>query len=423
VKHIYGVAAKLANGRTTVVVRSNEVIPGGRNSPLDIRRETRIEGRSEPIPSVDPLPYDTLTPAPDTVTATACTKEAEKKRQRRLNPAVARRTGQDTMSVPETEAAPRTPMQDAYFEGKCRHGGMPGYPDIWTRAAEVSGLPHDSLVLTWKEINIVALLYRHLLHREPSRDEVRREVPRLKRSATEWKRLWRDLAQSEERDQRFGYWAPAPVASGIAAKQKFELSVTPSMPQICFGAMGPNCGGAPTPNVSPKWFGHFRFPDGTEFAYVNIGVGVGSVGHDYMCLMHREGLNCDGLGAGDLVKHADWKAALEWNKATWNVLENRVWRDNFGPYPTSPLHQREFFDDLRVVEARAMKMAPILSQLSGVEKTIPYSGYETRRTRALKAPPGTLLDDTDAAYCATGQFERTIPRQENRSAFGICGRK
>ena len=422
VKHIYGVSAKVGNGRVTVVTRSNEVLPGGRNRPLDIAREARVEGRSDPIPSIDPAPFDSLTPPPDTVTAAACLKEADQRR-RRVSAAVLRRTGQDTVTTPEAEPTTRTPMQQAYLEGKCRHGSMPGYPDIWARAAEISGLPHDSLVVAWKEINTIALLYRHLLQREPNRDEVRRELPRLKRGAAEWKRLWRELAHSDERDQRFGYWAPAPLTSASAAQQKFGLGVTPAVPQICFGAMGPNCGGAPTPNVSPKWFGHFRLPDGTEFAYVNVGVGVGSVTHDYMCLIHREGLNCDGLGAGDLIKHAGWPAALEWNKATWNVLENRVWRDIFGPYPTSAFHQREFFDDLREVKARPAKLAPILSQLSGIEKTIPYSGAETKRTRALKAPPGTLLDDTDAAYCVTGQFERTMRIAPDKSAFGICGRK
>jgi hypothetical protein len=422
VKHIYGVTAKVGNGRVTAVTRSNEVIPGGRTRPLDITREARVEGRSEPIPSIDPTPFDTLTPAPDTLSSTTCTKQASERRARNIIQAQ-RRAGNDTISVPDAAPTQITPMQQAYNEGKCRHGSMPGYPDLWTRAAEISGLPHDSLVLAWKELNTVALLYRHVLQREPTKEEVLRELPRLKRGATEWKRLWRELAHSDERDQRFGYWAPAPLASASAAQQKFGLSVTPAMPQICFGAMGPNCGGAPTPNVSPKWFGHFRLPDGTEFGYVNVGVGVGSVTHDYMCLIHREGLNCDGLGAGDLVKHAGWPAALEWNKATWNVLENRVWRDIFGPYPTSAFHQREFFDDLRVVKARETKLAPILSQLSGIEKTILYSGAETKRTRALKAPPGTMMDDTDAAYCATGQFERTVRINPDRSAFGICGRK
>ena len=423
VLHSYRVAAKVGNGAVGAFVKANELIPGGRTRPLDIARVARVEGRSDPIPSIDSTPFDTLTPAPDTLSSSACAKQATERRTR-TNVQAQRRAGTDTITTVDSGPRQLTPMQQAYNEGKCRNGSMPGYPDIWTRAAEVSGLPHDSLVLAWKELNTIALLYRHLLQREPTRDEVRREVPRLKRGGTEWKRLWRELAQSDEREQRFGYWAPAPMVSAAAAKEKFGLSVTPTAPQVCFGAMGPNCGGAPTPNVSPKWFGHFRLPDGTEFGYVNVGVGVGSVSHDSMCLLHREGLNCDGLGAGDLVKHAGWVAALEWNKATWNVIENRVWRDIFGPYPTAAFHQREFFDDVRLAKARPMKMAQILSQLSAVEKTVSYSGPETKRTRALKAPPGTWMDDTDAAYCATGQFEQVIkPPQRERSAFGVCGRK
>jgi hypothetical protein len=154
-------------------------------------------------------------------------------------------------------------------------------------------------------------------------------------------------------------------------------------------------------------------------AYVALGVAVGSILHDNACLADQSGLNCSGLGAGDLWKHKDWPAALEWNKASWNVLDGRTWREVFGPYPTVRGLQDQFFDDLRPVDAREAYMAPILSMVTIPVTTIRYAGTETKRTRALRAPAGTSLDDRDAAFCASGAFAKkeSFP---GKSGWGFC---
>jgi hypothetical protein len=421
-RHTYTVNAVGSSQRA----RSNQVIASGNGVIIpDAARRPQIAARSSPEPSTGAspgfVPPDSLiTPAADTISAARCraeTNRQQQQRQQRLTPA--RRTGRGSIEVAgDEEPTELTSVQQAYVEGKCRYPTSPGYPTLWYPVAEESGLPYDEQVRSWRELNVIALVYRHLLQREPTREEIQRHVPALQRG-THWRDLWRTLAQSDERDERFGYWAAAPIASRGVARSAFGLSFEP-LPQMCYGGLGPGCGGTvPDGRVEPRWFGRFSMPDGTEFAYVSIGVAVGSILHDNACLVHREGLNCDGLGAGDLVKSGDWPAALEWNKATWNVIDGRVWREVFGPYPVSRALQQQFYDDLRPVHARTAYMAPVASMATIPVLTVLYSGGETRRTQALKAPAGTSLDDRDAAYCASGAFARreSFP---GKAGWGIC---
>ena len=415
VRHNYTVAVLGSAQRT----RSNEIIPGGMGNRPVAEGPPRgpVGGRGAPEPPLD-APVDSLiTPTPDTISAARCSAEANKKTQERR--AAARRIGRDSVEMGPRDSTPaeKTPVQRAYVEGKCLSPGSPGYPDLWYPVAEHSGLTYEEQVRAWRHINLIALAYKHLLQREPTPDETRREIAALQRGK-HWKDLWRQLAHSTERDERFGFFAPAPLANRATARIAFGLSFNPT-PEMCFGGLGPGCAGTVPGKVEPRWFGHFRLPDGTEMAYVALGVAVGSILHDNACLVNQQGLNCSGLGAGDLIKHKDWPAALEWNKASWNVLDGRTWRDVFGPYPTDRGLQAQFFDDLRPVPAREAYMAPILSMVTIPVTTIRYTGSETKRTRALRAPAGTSLDDRDAAFCASGAFAKkeSFP---GKSGWGFC---
>jgi hypothetical protein len=96
---------------------------------------------------------------------------------------------------------------------------------------------------------------------------------------------------------------------------------------------------------------------------------------------------------------------MEWNKASWNVIDQRTWRETFGPYPTDiTWRDLEWYDDIRPVPNRVAKMAPVLSMLAFPGLTESYNGGETKRSRALKAPSGTDLDDTDVQFCKSGAF-------------------
>lgn len=422
VQHTYsvaGVSAAKQQGRGT---RSNTLVSGG--NPRAVVSAPRRAGRvtingkipEDVVDEFDVAEYDSLlTPRPDTISAAKCKADAERKSNERLNRLRALR---DTSSEPEAEKQPKSPEQLAYNEGKCRSPLSPGYPVGWTAVAHKSDLTHDEQVRLWREINIVALAYKHLLQRDPTAEEIRRDVTVLSRGK-HWKVYWRELAQSDERDKRFGYWAPAPMPSRDVAKQVFGTKLLPR-PEICFGALGPACGGTlPLAHLEPRWFGHFRLPDGTEMAYVSIGGAVGSILHDNACLADYNGLNCSGLGAGDLWKDTGWPAALEWNKASWNVLNGRTWRDVWGPYPASKYEQSLFFDDLRAVAARPSKMAVFVSLLTVPLATEPYRGGETKRSHALYAPKGTWLDQPDAAFCASGAFsQQELPPLS--SVMGKC---
>lgn len=306
---------------------------------------------------------------------------------------------------PDDEAPPteRPPASAAYEEGRCRNPGVLGYPSLWDSVASRSDLSHEDQVAAWKEIVTVALAYRHLLQRLPTAEETRRHVLALQ-GGRGWRQLWLELAQSPERDERFGYWAPAPMAGAPHAQRVFGLPFTPRTEQ-CFGGLGPGCAGTvPFWGVEPRWFGIFQIPDGPQMGYVSVGVAVGSILHDNACLGNPGGLNCSGLGAGDLIKTGLWPASLEWNKAAWNLIDKRTWREVFGPYPTNTeVRLDAWYDDLRLVRNRPAMMAEAVSMIAFPGLTVVYRGGETRQSRALKAPPGTSLDETDAAFCASGR--------------------
>jgi len=310
-----------------------------------------------------------------------------------------------------------------YQKGKCLNPGVMGYPALWDSVASASGLTSAQRVAAWKEIGVVALEYRHILERLPTAAETQRDVAALK-AGTTWKQLWRQLAHSPERDQRFGYWAPPPIPDSIQAGRDFGMAVPPWTSQQCSGGLGPKCGGGipdiVNGKVAPVWFGAFRMPDGTQLAYVEIGVAVGSILHDAACLKDKGGLNCNGLGAGDLIKTGLWPPGLEWNKASWNVIDQRTWRAKFGPYPTDPLaRDRDWYDDLRPTPARPAMMAPAISMLAWPGLTVKYTGRESRQSSVLRAPAGTSLDDTDVAYCQSRAFGST-GWFVGKASWGIC---
>ncbi len=307
-----------------------------------------------------------------------------------------------------------------YRQGKCLNPFAPGYPDLWDPVASASGMTSAQRVAAWKEIGIIALEYKHILNRQPTPEETRRDVAKLQ-AGTSWTQLWRQLAHSVERDTRFGYWAPAPIDDSLQAQSDFGTTVPPWTAQQCYGGLGPKCaGGIPdmlNGTIAPHWFGAFRMPDYTEMAYIEMGVAVGSILHDNACLQFKEGLNCNGMGAGDLIKNIPGpvpgtsyypRASLEWNKAAWNFLDYRTWRATFGPYPTNlAWRDAHWYDDLRPAVPRSAMMAGAVSMFTWPGLTIPYAGGETRQSRALLAPGGTSLDATDVAFCRSGVFKST----------------
>ncbi|HKP15067.1 MAG TPA: hypothetical protein VJT85_03355 [Gemmatimonadaceae bacterium] len=335
---------------------------------------------------------------------------------------VATRSTTEPTLEPEPTTSGTVAGSANYREGKCRNGSATGYYDLWDPIAAASGLSADQQIAAWKEIGVVALAYKHLLNRQPTPAETQRDVAALK-AGTTWKQLWRQLAQSPERESRFGFWAPAPIATGAEAQSVFGLASVPQSQQ-CFGGLGPKCaGGIPevvNGKVAPTWSGPFRMPDNTSMGYITIGVAVGSILHDNACLSDMSGLNCNGLGAGDLIKVGGFPAVMEWNKAAWNVMDQRTWRETFGPYPSDQAQREaEWYDDIRPVQSRSAKMAPVISMLAFPGLTETYRGRETRRSRALKAPANTSIDDTDVQFCGSGAFasQGAFPL---KASWGIC---
>ncbi len=312
-----------------------------------------------------------------------------------------------------------------YQKGKSLNPGAMGYPDLWDPVATASGMTSAERIAAWKEIGIVALEYKHILGRQPTPDETRRDVAALK-GCTTWKQLWRQLAHSAERDTHFGYWAAAPLADPLQAQKDFGLAVPPWTSQQCFGGLGPKCNGGvpewPNDRVGPVWSGAFYMPDNTRLAYVEIGVAVGSILHDNACLKDKNGLNCNGYDLlGDAVKSGLVPAALEWNKAAWNVLDLRTWRQTFGPYPTDQLlREFDWYDDLRPATARSARMAPVLSVLTVPELTVNPTVGETSQTRALQAPAGTSLDISDSAFCRSAGGFGSTGWFVGKASWGIC---
>jgi hypothetical protein len=215
-------------------------------------------------------------------------------------------------------------------------------------------------------------------------------------------RVWTAIAQSDERLVRFGTWAPAQVGYDSAH-------------EICFGAIGPKCDGAPRSN--PVWKDKFTRPDGMEMGYIEIQVSVGSILHDNACLRSGGvGTFCNGLAKGILLDSLPLAtyvqaASLEWNKAAYNTYDGRFWTARFGPYPVNGQERANWSDDLTKVSNRPSKMAPVLAgglQTVGLGgwpvPTIDYKLGESRQSKVLKAPRGTAVDRGDAAFCAAQQY-------------------
>jgi hypothetical protein len=328
-------------------------------------------------------------------------------------------TGGDTASaVPETRAQM---VQRAYNEGGQR---FPNYKAAsqtrWLALADRSGMSYDQLVAAWDGIFVVDYAYENLLQRQPTGEEVKRYA--LAATGAAWQSFWRDVATSAERDGKFGYYAPAPFSSPSDAAAKLGLESLPS-PEQCFGAVGDKCeGGIPLAysEVQPRWVKYFTLPDGTQMGIIEVGVAVGSILHDNACLANRSGLNCNGIGAGDLVKTGSYPAGMEWNKAAWNVLDTRNWRERFGPYPVNKDARRgSWYDDLRPMPSREAWMAPVLSMFTLPSQTERYTGGETRASRRLKAAAWRTLDGKDQQFCASGTF-RQKGETPLKAPWGIC---
>ena len=148
----------------------------------------------------------------------------------------------------------------------------------------------------------------------------------------------------------------------------------------CFGGIGNGCDGA------SNWAGNFvvgparRNADGT----FSLGVSVGSILHDNCCLAEPNGYRCGGDDGSNSCR-------AEWDKAVGNAVNRRSWQARFGPYRCVNTE-----DDLSIAAGRP-------AGLGGQVVT----RKETAASRALSAPAGTAMDDTDAAFCASGRLART----------------
>ena len=312
-------------------------------------------------------------------------------------------------------------VQRAYNEGAKRFTNYKAASQSrWLALADKSGMSYDQLVAAWDGIFVVDYAYENLLQRQPTGDEVKKHASAA--TGINWQSFWREIATSDERDQKFGYYAPAPFSSPSQAAAEFGLKSLP-IPEQCFGAVGDKCeGGIPLAysEVQPRWVKYFTLPDGTQMGIIEVAVAVGSILHDNACVANRTGLNCNGIGAGDLVKTGSYPAGMEWNKAAWNVLDTRNWRERFGPYPVNKDARRgNWYDDLRPMSSREAWMAPVLSMFTAPSQTERYTGGETKASRRLKAAAWRTLDGKDQQFCASGAF-RQKGETPLKAPWGIC---
>jgi hypothetical protein len=324
-----------------------------------------------------------------------------------------------------TTTDPRaTLIGSAYKAGLARNMRVVPADSVgWHRIARMTNLGYDALVSSYDAIHVVNTAYRELLQRQADSTGAVFWVGRL-RGGEHWHTIWGEIAQSAERHSRFKAWAPAPFATPEAARARFGLPFTPT-PEQCFGALGHGCdGGVPSltnSNVAPFLTNRFTMPDGTSMGYVSIGVAVGSILHDNVCFRDRAALNCTGIGGGDLVKSGAWPGSMEWNKAVWNVNDNRTWRHTFGPYPVDPAARKErWYDDMRLAQTRVAYMAPVVSLLTIPYTTELYSGGETTGTKQLGAPAGARLDSRDADMCRSKVFSWSGISVSGLSPSGVC---
>lgn len=333
-------------------------------------------------------------------------------------------TPRPATSAPVTSGNARTAeLQRAYQAGVRTSRIYPVNQTGWNNVARYTGYSEADLTRAFDAIYVVTFAYQYLLRHNamPADSATVASLVARQIAGEPWTHIWRDVAQSPERERSQGWWAPAPLEPA-EVRGRFNLGMTPG-PEQCFGGIGDKCD-SPIPgypSIAPRWHDTFRLPDGTEMGFVDIGVAVGSILHDNTCLWHHEdGLNCNGLGAGDLTKHASWPGAIEWNKASWNVIDRHYWKATFGPYPTDKDTRRAgWYDDLRPAKAREAWMAPVLGMVTTPDQTIRYSGGETRETARLKAPRGNELDGKDAAFCTSQTFSKTINRLL-KAPSGVC---
>lgn len=259
-----------------------------------------------------------------------------------------------------------------------------------------NGTPYSTLTRNLAGI-AADFAYEKLVGQWPSTSRRNQLINNMANGSWDGDELWRAVARSEERLQGHSFWAPAPSKPG----EQIE---------ICFGAIGPKCDGAP--KSTPVWVDRFTRPDGEEMAYVDIQVHIGSIMHDNACLRLAPGSSgtwCNGTWKGVITDERPLAkflqpASLEWNKAVYNTIDDRFWTERFGPYPTDPNRRATYTDDLTQVPNRPAKMAPILGIGALPTMIIDYTGGETRQTLVLKAPPGTALDRSDAAFCRSGSY-------------------
>lgn len=265
---------------------------------------------------------------------------------------------------------------------------------------------------------MVDIAYRQLLKREPDPQGRQHYIDLLLGPNYTGELVWKELARSQERLDRFGYWAPH--VTGFDGKR-----------ELCFGAVGPGCQGVPWLN-EPRWVDKFTRPDGVEMGYIEIYVAVGSILHDNSCLRYG-GHYCSGIPAGvtgDLIPLAQYAqgSSLEWNKAVYNMKDGRVWRHKFGPYPLDDRLRGLYSDDLTKVANRSSKMAPVIHigvlgifigrvSFATPYPSVPYVHGETRQTRALVAPAGVPVDRGDQEFCASGRYTEGV---DGLQEWGSC---
>ena len=292
---------------------------------------------------------------------------------------------------------------------------------FWMETANVSGFDEATLRSRWRELAIAAQLYQHIFYRAPTKIELDRQLA-AQRAGVSADDQWRTLAQSAAREREHKIFAPAPMTMSQA--QGLFGWRYPRPGEQCYGGLGPGCTGtipAVFEWVQPKWQQHFMLPDGTEMAYVEIGVAVGSIMHDAACMDGPAGgVACSGWEAiTDITKHSGVPAAKEWNKAAWNVMDGRGWRHTFGPYPVDLALRRKWYDDMRPAPGRGGYMAEVAGILTLPIHDVRYAGREKRASAVLFAPSGTTLDGRDAAYCSAKKFKRT-ESPIGKAMAGIC---
>lgn len=334
--------------------------------------------------------------------------------------------GGQVASVPAQPAETRAEMLQRVYSAGLRANdwwqrGANRGKRFWIAAADVSGFDDETLRSRWREVAIAAQLYQHIFYRPPTKIELDRQLA-AQRAGVSYDDQWRTLAQSAAREREHGIFAPAPMT--LSQAQGLFGWRNPRPGEQCYGGLGPGCTGTIPPVfgwVQPDWREYFNLPDGTEMAYVELGVAVGSIMHDAACLDGPAGgVACAGwVAIADITKHSGVPAAKEWNKAAWNVIDGRGWRHVFGPYPVDLGLRRKWYDDMRPAPGRGGYMANVAGILTLPIHDVRYEGREKRASAALWAPAGTTLDGGDAAYCKSKKFKRT-ESPIGKAPSGIC---